>query len=129
MTLLRISCAACGIEFAVPEHWNNKRHESGADFWCPNGHCLTYGESAASKLRRERNRLKQQLAEKDDAIAHLERSRAATQGQVTKLKKRAKAGVCPCCNRTFQNLARHMQNKHPDFGPNKVEGEKMQAAE
>jgi hypothetical protein len=24
-------------------------------------------------------------------------------------------GVCPCCNRTFQNLARHMAGKHPDY--------------
>lgn len=24
------------------------------------------------------------------------------------------AGICPCCNRTFSQLARHMQSKHPD---------------
>lgn len=22
---------------------------------------------------------------------------------------------CPCCNRTFQNLQRHMTSKHPDY--------------
>jgi hypothetical protein len=26
-------------------------------------------------------------------------------------------GVCPCCNRTFQQLARHMKAKHPGYGP------------
>ena len=25
-------------------------------------------------------------------------------------------GVCPCCTRTFPNLAAHMKTKHPDFG-------------
>lgn len=25
------------------------------------------------------------------------------------------AGVCPCCNRTFKNLARHMAGQHPGF--------------
>jgi hypothetical protein len=23
--------------------------------------------------------------------------------------------VCPCCNRSFQNLRRHMATKHPEF--------------
>ncbi len=34
---------------------------------------------------------------------------------MTKVKKRAANGVCPCCNRTFSDLARHMKAKHPDF--------------
>lgn len=33
----------------------------------------------------------------------------------TRIKNRVKNGVCPCCNRTFENLARHMQAKHSDF--------------
>ena len=41
--------------------------------------------------------------------------RHAAKGQISKLKKRASAGVCPCCNRSFQNLRRHMGNKHPEF--------------
>tara|TARA_Y100000310_G_scaffold338946_1_gene430083 strand:- start:1163 stop:1354 length:192 start_codon:yes stop_codon:yes gene_type:complete len=45
-----------------------------------------------------------------------EKTASTYKGQVTKLKNRAKAGVCPCCNRTFQNLSRHMETKHPDFG-------------
>ena len=44
-----------------------------------------------------------------------ERSHAATRGHLTRAKKqvhRAEHGVCPHCNRSFQNLARHMQTKH-----------------
>jgi hypothetical protein len=26
-----------------------------------------------------------------------------------------KHGVCPCCKRTFENLARHMKGQHPTF--------------
>lgn len=33
---------------------------------------------------------------------------------------RAQGGACPCCNRTFADMARHMKTKHPDFDPNKV---------
>lgn len=73
-------------------------------------------------MRRERDQLKQQLAQKDDQIAYqrsmrktTERQLIAQKGQVTKLRKRAKAGVCPCCNRTFVGLQRHMAQKHPEF--------------
>ncbi len=30
-------------------------------------------------------------------------------------RERIVSGVCPCCNRTFQNLARHIAGQHPDF--------------
>jgi hypothetical protein len=31
------------------------------------------------------------------------------------MKKRAVAGVCPCCNRHFRELERHMASKHPKY--------------
>ncbi len=30
-------------------------------------------------------------------------------------RKRVGSGVCPCCSRTFQQLARHMKAKHPAY--------------
>ena len=90
------------------------------------------GESEEDKLRHERDRLQQQLAQKDDAIAYqrqmretAERQAAAKRGQVTKLKKRAAAGVCPCCNRTFVELQRHMATKHPTFTAEEVAHENV----
>jgi hypothetical protein len=44
-----------------------------------------------------------------------EHSARAYKGQATRLRNRAKAGVCPCCKRTVSQLARHMASKHPDF--------------
>lgn len=41
----------------------------GQTFYCPNGHSLTFGDTELDKLRRERDRLAQRVAEKDDAIA------------------------------------------------------------
>jgi len=116
------TCAACGIVFGISPSYEAILRRSGKDFYCPNGHSLSFGESEADKLRRERDRLKQQASRLLDAaseqreIANLERRRAAAaRGQVTKLKKRAAAGVCPCCNRTFSDLARHMAGQHPEF--------------
>jgi DNA repair exonuclease SbcCD ATPase subunit len=92
--------------------------------YCAYGHGQVYveGETEETKIRRERDRLAQQIAQSDDEIKRqrelretAERQAAAARGQVTKLKNRASAGVCPCCNRTFSQLKRHMDQKHPDF--------------
>lgn len=29
--------------------------------------------------------------------------------------RRIAAGVCPCCRRSFTDLARHMSSQHPDY--------------
>lgn len=49
------------------------------------------------------------------ADAMLKARTNAYKGNVTKLKKRASAGLCPCCNRHFTNLQRHIASKHPDI--------------
>ena len=120
-------CAACGIEFSMPAHFVNTRRKDGKSFYCPNGHSQHYAESEADKLRRERDRLKQEQAWYEDRLKHhreererAERSASARKGVITRMKKRAAAGVCPCCNRTFQNLASHMATKHPKFTAEEV---------
>lgn len=122
-----LTCFRCGILFGVPDCWEKARRGDKESFYCPNGHSQAFVTSEADKLRLERDRLKQQLACKDDDIARERRSRelaehreAAAKGQITKLKKRASVGVCPCCNRTFGNLASHMKIKHPAFAADDV---------
>lgn len=117
------ACAVCGIQFAAPEHYVKKRRDDHKDFYCPNGHVLVFtGESEAQKLRAEleveRKRTKFWSDQSDRKRAEVEvekRRTAAARGQVTKIKNRVGNGVCPCCNRTFQNLQRHMHTKHPGY--------------
>ena len=78
--------------------------------------------SNEEKLRQERDRLIQRMAEKDDEIKRqrdrkeaAQRQASAFKGVVTRTKNRIAGGACPCCNRTFQNLARHMATKHSDY--------------
>lgn len=108
----------CGLPFAMPTSLYKICKNDGTRFYCPLGHRIVFKETQADKYRRERDRLQQQLAYVSDERDAAERREAAQKGQVTKLKKRANAGVCPCCNRTFQNLHRHMKTKHPGFGDN-----------
>lgn len=76
----------------------------------------------------ERDRLAQRCAQKDDEILRqreireaAERRASALKGVATRMRNRAAAGVCPCCNRTFSQLATHMKKQHPDFGKQDVE--------
>ena len=116
-TLVPVTCCECGVLFGVPQDLDRYNLEQGPrrSFWCPNGHQQHYSRS-------EVQRLKERLAaaearethERDQRIA-AERSASAYKGRVTRLKNRAAAGVCPCCNRSFENLRRHMASQHPDF--------------
>jgi RNase P subunit RPR2 len=123
-----ITCCDCGIAFHVPDQWLESRRSDKKVFYCPNGHQQAFTQSEADRLRLERDRLKQQLAQKDDEIAWQREQRKigdrrviAAKGQITRLKNRAKAGVCPCCNRTFSNMAAHMKTKHPEMDPKVVD--------
>jgi hypothetical protein len=116
-------CITCGCVFTVPCELINFQRKNGGYHYCYNGHSQGWSkdESEDARIRRERDRLKQQLAEKDDRISAernariaAENSARAHRGQVTRLRNRAKAGMCPCCNRHFTNLERHMASKHAD---------------
>lgn len=118
------TCITCGVIFSVPEAKYDHAQAEGGYFTCSNGHSQGWDKNGCERerLRRERDRLTQRLAQKDDEIKAqrelreaAERQAAAARGQVTKIKNRVGHGVCPCCNRTFENLARHINSKHPTF--------------
>lgn len=126
VSLVTMRCGKCDTPFAMSEevYRTCKQRPRSLVFYCPNGHehVFTDGESDLDKMRRERDRLAQQIAQRDDEIKAerkrrqvAERQVTASRAQVTKMKTRAGAGVCQCCNRTFVGLARHMKTKHPNF--------------
>lgn len=133
----RRQCPACFMLYGVPQGFEAARREDSKVFWCPGcGESRHYPKdgTAADKLRRERDRLKQQLAEKDDRIAIIDRlwSAAETRAskaekQVKRVEKRAHAGLCPCCNRSFAELAKHIATKHPTFRAEEVARENVVA--
>ncbi len=122
-------CCACGIPFGIEaDRQRRLRDNPGSTFYCTSGHAMHYaGKSKADQLAEQLSRERQRIAEMEDTIAFVENQRAlaarqaaAAKGQVTKLKRRAAAGVCPCCNRSFENLSRHMKSKHPTFAAEEV---------
>ena len=111
---VEIQCGECGIIFSVPKHWQEQRRENGKSFYCPNGHCRAYVESEVQKLAKalaaERQRREWSEANERAARAAKEKAEAKT----ARLQRRIKAGVCPLCKRSFVQLRRHMECKHPD---------------
>jgi hypothetical protein len=66
----------------------------------------------------EKAKLEKQLASEQQARRWVEQrleAEAAEHAKTARKLSRVSAGVCPCCNRTFQNVARHMKTKHPDI--------------
>jgi len=118
-------CFNCGVPFCITTELQERRLRDHKTFYCPNGHGQVYtGETKAQKLARKVARLESEMDQKNARIERIERSRSAMKGQVTKIKNRVAAGVCPCCNRTFQNLARHMKGQHPQYQDEKTNGQK-----
>lgn len=124
-------CITCGVVYTCPQTLIKHQRQNGGYHTCCNGHSQGWGkeQSENEKTRRERDRLRQQLAEKNDEIARQERMRKDAEGRLSqatqkaaKVKKRSSAGVCPCCNRTVGQMARHMKSKHPQFVAEAISG-------
>jgi hypothetical protein len=119
--LKRTTCW-CGTPFAVPARLLESAQNAAHTIHCPHGHTLTWKETEVDRLRRERDRLKQDQARLEDekreawATANAQKERAEKAERLKKrLEKRASSGTCPCCNRTFANMAEHMKHQHPEF--------------
>jgi hypothetical protein len=122
-TFETIECCNCGLRFAVPRSWERSRRDDHKSFYCPNGHPQSFvgkseAEIARDELAKEKQRREwaeaeaKRLREKNETAA---RSNAALRGHINHVKRRVGNGVCPCCNRTFSQLGRHMQAKHPGY--------------
>lgn len=128
---LTVTSCWCGIKVAIPNDLYRQARENGHRVWCPLGHTFVWGETETDRLRARAEQLKadqrwyaQRLNAERDLRLDTERRLSAQRGATTRARNqrdrdrtRVAAGVCPCCNRTFKNLARHMAGQHPDFGP------------
>ena len=112
----------CGVMFGIEDEYDDQRRADAGSFYCPNGHSMSYGKSEADKLREKLAAVERMHAMAQTTITHLsdqceaaERSARAQRAANTRLRRRVADGVCPCCQRSFANLARHMAGQHPDY--------------
>lgn len=118
-----IDCCRCGCLFAVPSSVHRRwRKDSRQFFYCPNGHQQHYTEGEIQRLEKLRQNAEHRtrMAEKREQWAREDARRAeyqrrAVKGHLTRIRRRIAHGVCPCCQRSFANVQRHMASQHPEF--------------
>lgn len=118
--LQTFTCGKCGVTWAMPVTFVTALRSSGKTFYCPNGDARVFRESTEDRLRRD-------LAAKETLLQSARTEAAQVTRQLDNAKKahkrmrtRVMNGVCPCCNRSFQNLRNHMQTQHPEFGKSRT---------
>jgi len=110
-----LSCYKCGLIFGMPEELRDTLLKNGETFYCPNGHPQHFAESLAEKLKRKDKALKAERRYSNNLYEEKEEFRRRMIGQKiqkTKTLNRIKNGVCPHCNKHFENLHEHMKTEH-----------------
>ena len=108
--LTEINCGECGGTYAINERYRQQKYQKGETWSCP--YCrVSWGYSGNSENEKLRRELQAEKQRKEAALSRENELRLAKDKMERKLK-RVGRGVCPECNRTFQNLARHMNCKH-----------------
>lgn len=113
----------CGISFAMTRDLYNRlqKAKESESFYCPRGHRMWYtGKTEEQKLRDKLAATSARETAMQDQLAAAIRDREASNQQLIKERSRFAAGLCPCCTRTFSNVARHMETQHPDYDVNRV---------
>lgn len=116
ITLETVSCGKCGGVFALNGAFLDYARNHCGKYNCP--YCDTnwsWKESVADKLRKQLEIRERELREAKCETLRKQQLLEEEQQQKVKLErklKRVSKGVCPCCKRTFSNLARHMATKH-----------------
>lgn len=119
------TCCNCGTPFAIHAPLRQAFLDNGSTFYCPNGHPQHYTKPTKKRLaeaQKELARLREANEWYSDEYTRHTKELKTTKNKLrgqkaahTRLKNRIANGVCPCCNRQFVNLHRHMETQHPDY--------------
>lgn len=132
LTLNGVTCAHCGVVYGLESQYEAKLRESHETFYCPNGHrqhfpAQTEKERRIAELERQAQALtnardfwSERYSSANASLARENRRVNGYKGVVTRMKRRAIAGRCPCCSHQFKDLERHMKAQHPKYDPDRA---------
>ena len=80
--LVTLDCPTCGIIFAVPEDYRDRRYKDAQDFYCPNRHTLKYPigitpRDLKNQLEAAEQRIAELNSEKTVLVGRLDQAEAA----------------------------------------------------
>ncbi|CPV56456.1 hypothetical protein [Mycobacteroides abscessus] len=115
-TVIHCVREGCGVPYALNDEFVRQRRKDHKSWHCPNGHSQYYPQKNETEEAKARAAmLERQLANWEEDLRAAKAAHAVTKGKLTKTRNRVAKGVCPCCNRSFANLQRHMAGQHPGF--------------
>lgn len=98
----------CGQAFALPTLLYDAVYEArsgGQMFYCPLGHSNSFKKGRVKQLEESLSAVRQ-------ARDWAEARQATTERKLKRIQSRIAQGICPKCNRSFRNVARHMKSQH-----------------
>lgn len=109
-------CCNCGIPFFMPNYLKQRLlNNPGTSFYCPNGHGQHYTGKTEEQKRIEKLQEDLEFVKRDrQGIENQLLDTINEKNKLSRQLKRVKNGVCPCCNRSFTDLERHIKTKHPE---------------
>lgn len=113
--LTTFTCS-CGGTYAISEKVREHAYKDSGDWHCP--YCQRswgYHETEAHRLRKELTAAKSETMRAHQLRAQADADALRAVLEKKRIEKRAKAALCPCCNRSFIALRRHLATKHPEF--------------
>lgn len=116
VTLEKIECGSCGGILALTHQFLAAKRREGGWFTCP--YCKAtrgWGKNDADRLREELESKRKELTAAKCELLNQTARREIAEKILVRHKKRTKNGVCPCCQRSFINLKRHIASKHPTY--------------
>lgn len=116
VTMVTEICCNCGVCFGIPSDLKEVLlADNKKSFYCPNGHGQHYSVTTESKLRTQLENERALHRQKEfDLLNDCLREKTEKKNLQRKFNRLTK-GVCPCCNRSFLNLQRHIKTKHPEI--------------
>lgn len=101
----------CGMEFAMPRWFYDQTKRTGESWTCPAGHSRVWTVGVEDKLRAEKTRARHL----EDQLGAATREAEHLRLRILRDRQRYANGLCPCCDRSFTNVRRHMVSQHPDY--------------
>ena len=112
MVLVEVWETWCGHWVALSSEQEAKARKVGSTYWCNQGHAAVFRQSEVDRLKHELADAQEIGNQATAQAAELLKRNQALERESRLILKRAKAGVCSFCHRTFSNVQRHMQSKH-----------------
>ncbi len=109
-------CCNCGMAFAMTREFQRRKINDKKSFYCPKGHSQYYvGQTEEQKLKKQLDHERQLRHNAESKQFRAQDREKITRALHDHTKARVNKGLCPCCDRSFGDLRRHMKSKHKDY--------------